>query len=72
MKLKKRFHKFEMFVLLLILNLSPLFLCESGETKREKKAKGRHKADDDSSDGEGNDGEDDDSIIKQNHPRHCR
>ena len=61
-----------MFILLLILNLSPLFLCESSENRREKKAKGKRKADDDRSVGEGDDGEEDESIIKQNHPRHCR
>ena len=60
-----------MFVLLLILNVSPLFLCESGmEGKRERKGK-RRADDDDGSDGDG-DSEEDRSIIKQNHPRHCR
>ena len=62
-----------MLVLLLILNLSPLFLCESG--RRDKKGK-RKADDDDGSDGDGSDGEGDGeeegSIIKQNHPRHCR
>ena len=66
-----------MLVLLLILNLSPLFLCESGKEGRRER-KGKRKADhddgshgDDGSDGEGDDGEGR-SIIKQNHPRHCR
>ena len=66
-----------MFVLLGILNLSPLFLCESGKDGRRER-KGKRKADhDDGSDGDGgSDGEGDDGegvyIIKQNHPRHCR
>ena len=60
-----------MFLLLLILNLSPLFLCESGKAGRRGR-KGKRKADnDDGSDGDG-DSEEDGSIIKQNHPRHCR
>ena len=65
------FQKLDMFILLLILNLSPLFLCESGKEGRRER-KGKRKADDgDDSDGEGDDGEGG-YIIKQNHPRHCR
>ena len=64
-----------MFVLLLILNLSPLFLCgESGERDEgRKKSKGKTDDDDDGSDGDDDDnGEEGGPIIKQNHPRHCR
>jgi len=63
-----------MFLLLLILNLSPLFLCgESGESgEGRKKSKSKTDDNDDNSDGEDDDGEDGGPIIKQNHPRHCR
>ena len=63
-----------MFVLLLILNLSPLFLCgDSGESGEERKKGKRKTDDDDGSDGDSDDdGEDGGPIIKQNHPRHCR
>ena len=61
-----------MFVLLLILNLSPLFLCgESGEGRKKTKRK-TDDDDDGNSDGDDDDGEDGGPIIKQNHPRHCR
>ena len=52
-----------LFVLLLLLNLSPLFLCKSEKAKKGK-------------DDEKESDEDDDKrrrfIIKQNHPGHCR
>jgi len=54
-----------LFVLLLLLNLSPLFLCKSEEAKKAKKKDKEHESD-----------EDDEKrrkfIIKQNHPGHCR
>ena len=54
-----------LFVLLLLLNLSPLFLCKSEEAKKGKKKDKEHESD-----------EDDEKrrkfIIKQNHPGHCR
>ena len=54
-----------LFALLLLLNLSPLFLCKSEEAKKGKKKDKEHESD-----------EDDEKrrkfIIKQNHPGHCR
>ena len=54
-----------LFALLLLLNLSPLFLCKSEEAKRGKKKDKKHESDED-------DEERRRFIIKQNHPRHCR
>ena len=54
-----------LFALLLLLNLSPLFLCKSEEAKRGKKKDKKHESDED-------DEERRRFIIKQNHPQHCR
>ena len=66
----------QVFVLLLILNLSQLFLCESSEKKKVKKTKDKASDEDGS---EENGSKDDGSLeeaevpeIKQNHPKYCR